>query len=125
MCLFFSHQVPDPLIQSSVPWPHRNLNQFNSHWSLIHIGPLQITLNGLSEAAVCRCSAKRVFLILFAKFKRKHLCYSSFLNKFVGPRYATLTKKRLWHRYFSVNVSKFVRTTFFVEHLRWLLLVCE
>ena len=31
-------------------------------------------------------------------------------------------KKRLWHRCFPVNFAKFLRTPFFTEHLRWLLL---
>ena len=31
-------------------------------------------------------------------------------------------KKRLEHRRFPVNISKFSRTPFFIEHLRWLLL---
>ena len=31
-------------------------------------------------------------------------------------------KKRLWHRYFPVNFAKFLRTSLFTEHLRWLLL---
>ena len=29
---------------------------------------------------------------------------------------------RLWHRCYSVNFAKFLRTPFFIEHLRWLLL---
>ena len=35
---------------------------------------------------------------------------------------ATLLKKSLWHRCFPVNFVKFLRTPFFTEHLRWLLL---
>ena len=31
-------------------------------------------------------------------------------------------KKRLWHRCFPVNLGKFLRTPFFKEHLRYLLL---
>ena len=31
-------------------------------------------------------------------------------------------KKRLWYKCFPVNFTKFLRTLFFVEHLRWLLL---
>ena len=31
-------------------------------------------------------------------------------------------KKRLWHKCFSMNFEKFLRTPFFIEHLRWLLL---
>ena len=70
----------------------------------------------------------------FAKFTGKYLCLRS----------ATLIKKRLWHRYltvnfakfqprnfikketltqvFSVNFAKFLRTPFFTECLWWLLL---
>ena len=40
-------------------------------------------------------------------------------------RPATLLKKRLWHRCFPVNYVKFPRTTFFIEHLWWLLLLNE
>ena len=47
---------------------------------------------------------------------------SLFLNKVVDFRLATFLKKRLWHRCFSVNLAKFLRTPFFTEHLRWLLL---
>ena len=39
-----------------------------------------------------------------------------------GPRSATLLKRRLWHRCFPVNFAKFLRTSFFTEHLWWLLL---
>ena len=31
-------------------------------------------------------------------------------------------KKRLWRRCFPVNFAKFLRTAFFIEHRRWLLL---
>ena len=37
---------------------------------------------------------------------------------------ATLLKKRLWHRCFPVNFSKFLGATFLTEHLRWLFLEC-
>ena len=37
-------------------------------------------------------------------------------------RPATLSKKRLWHRWFPGNLVKFLRAAFFIEHLRWLLL---
>ena len=35
---------------------------------------------------------------------------------------AVLLKKRLWQRCFLVNFAKFLRTLFFIEHLRSLLL---
>ena len=50
---------------------------------------------------------------------------SLFFNKVVALRPATLLKKKLWHRCFSVNFAKFSRTTFLIEHLWWLLLYFE
>ena len=35
---------------------------------------------------------------------------------------ASLKRKRLQHRCFSVNIAKSLRTPFLIEHLRWLLL---
>ena len=52
-----------------------------------------------------------------SKFTRKHLCQSLFSNKV-----ADLWHRWLWHRCFPVNFEKFLRTQFFIEHLRWLLL---
>ena len=34
-------------------------------------------------------------------------------------------KKRLQRRFFPVNIAKFLRTTFFIEHLWWLLLTLD
>ena len=42
----------------------------------------------------------------------KHECLSLFQIKL---------KKRLQHRCFPVNIAEFLRTTFFIENLRWLL----
>ena len=61
-------------------------------------------------------------LRIFAKFTGKHLCQGLFFNKVAGLRPATLLKKRLWHRCFPANFTKFLRTSFLTEHLRWLLL---
>ena len=36
--------------------------------------------------------------------------------------HATLLKKKLWHRFFPVDFAKFLRTSFLIEHPRWLLL---
>ena len=57
-----------------------------------------------------RCSVKTGALGNFAKFTEKYLCQSLFLNKVAGLRPAILLKKRLRHRCFPVNFSKFVRT---------------
>ena len=66
---------------------------------------------------------KRGVLKNLATFRGKHLCWSLFFNKVAGLRHAALVKKRLQHRCFSVNFAKFLRTPFFTERLRWLLLI--
>ena len=53
----------------------------------------------------------------FAKFTGKYLCQSLFVNKISGLRPATLLKKKLWHKGFPVSFMKFLRTSFFIEHL--------
>ena len=58
----------------------------------------------------------------FEKFTGKHLCQSLLFNKVAGLRTVTLLKKRFWCRCFPVNFSKFLKTPFITEHLRWLLL---
>ena len=63
-----------------------------------------------------------VVLRNFAKFTGKHLCQTLFFNKVPNLRTGTLLKKSVWHRCFPVNFAKFLRTTFFTEHLRWLFL---
>ena len=55
---------------------------------------------------------KKDVLTSFAKFTGKHLFQSLFFMK-----------KRLWHRCFTVNFAKFLRTPFLIEHLWWLLLM--
>ena len=65
---------------------------------------------------------KKCVLRNFTKFTGKHLCQSLFFSEVAGLRPATLLKKKLWHRCFPVNFAKFLRTTFFIEHLWWLLL---
>ena len=57
---------------------------------------------------------KKSVLRDFAKLTGKHLCQSLFFNE--------VLKNRLWDRCFSVNFAKLLRTPFFMEHLRWLLL---
>ena len=68
---------------------------------------------------------KKGVLTNFAKFTGKHLCHSFFFHKVANLRPATLLKMRLWHRCFTVNFAKFLRTSFFTEHLQWLLLLLD
>ena len=73
------------------------------------------------EAAVRRCSVKKVFLEISQNSQENTCARVSFLIKLQAWP-ATLLKKRLWHRCFPVNFAKFLRTPFFTEHLWWLLL---
>ena len=43
-------------------------------------------------------------------------------NKVSGLKTGNFIKKRLQHRCFPVNIAKFLRTAFFIEHLPWLFL---
>ena len=76
------------------------------NWSW-HVIIIKITHRTNCPEVFC----KKVVLRKIAKFTAKHLCL----------RPATLLKKRLWHRCFPVNFAKFLRTTFFIDHLWWLL----
>ena len=64
-----------------------------------------------------KSSIKKVLLQISQNSHENTCARVSFL---IRP--TTLLKWRLWHRCFPVNFAKFVRTPFFTEHLRWLLL---
>ena len=68
-----------------------------------------------SEAVARRCSVKKVFLEILQNLQENTRVRTSLLIK--------LLKKKPWHRCFPVNLAKFVRTPFLIEHLRWLLLL--
>ena len=55
------------------------------------------------------CSIEKGALKNLTKFTGKHLCQSLFFNKVAGLRPATLSKKRLWYKYFPVNFAEFSR----------------
>ena len=55
---------------------------------------------------------KKGVLRNFTNFTGKYLCQSLFFNKLADLRPATLLKKRLWHKCFPVNFTKFLRTPF-------------
>ena len=73
-----------------------------------------LTLSRRSRSSRPVAFCKKGVIRNFAKFTGKYLCQSL--------RPATLLKKSLWHMCFPVNFPKSLRTPFFTEHLRWLLL---
>ena len=60
---------------------------------------------------------KKGVLKNFAKSTGKRLCRSLSFNKVAGLRSAASLKKRLWHRCFSVNFAKSLRTPMYRTHL--------
>ena len=57
------------------------------------------------------------------KFRSRKTPVLEFLfNKDAGLKLSNFMKKRLQHRYFPVNIAKFLRTAFLIEHL-WCLLL--
>ena len=68
--------------------------------NILHIS---IISDVTSEAVVQRCSVKKVFLEISQNLQ-ENTCARAFFNKVAGLRPATLFKKRLWHKCFSVNL---------------------
>ena len=60
------------------------------------------------EAVVQRCSGKKVFLEISQNSLENTCARVSFWIKI------------FWRRCFSLNFVKFIRTSFYIEHLRWL-----
>ena len=48
---------------------------------------------------------------------------NSLFNKVAGLQVCSVIKQRLQHRCFPVKFAKLLRTNFFTEHPRWLLLI--
>ena len=65
------------------------------------------------EAVARGVFGKKVFLKISQNSQENTCTRVSFYKKL----------KRLWHRCFPVNFTKFLRTSFLLEHLRWLLLL--
>ena len=77
-----------------------------------------------SEAVAQTCSVKKVFLEILQNSQESTCARVSFLIKLQALP-ASLLKKRLWRRCFPLNFAKFLRTSFFREHLWWLLLFIQ
>ena len=78
----------------------------------------------LPEAVARRWSIKKSLLKILQNSQENTSARVSFLIKLQASalRPATLLKKGVWHRCFPANFKKFLRTTFFIEHL-WRLLL--
>ena len=103
------------------------MGKWKNHTWLIHdISTEDFRISNVAglypEIVVWRCYLKNGVLENFTKFTAKHLCQSLFFNQVADVKPSVLLKKWLWRRCFSVNFMTLLRTLFFIEHLRWLLL---
>ena len=74
-----------------------------------------------AEAVVRRCTSnRRPWRFCNAHMKTPVLEF--LFNKYAGLKTWNFNKNRLRHRYFPVELAKFLRTPFFTEHIQWLLL---
>ena len=83
-------------------------------WILFVSWTFFIVLSIYSSSSHQRYSIKIGVLKNFVKFTGKHLCQSLFFNKLADLRPITLLKKRIWHRCFPVDFTKFLRTPIFI-----------
>ena len=81
---------------------------------------MEIFHENTSRSIRSQMSFKIGVLKNFAIFTGKHQCWSLFFNKVACLQ--AFIKKRLQHWCFRVNIAKFFRTAFFIEHLLLLLL---
>ena len=75
-----------------------------------------------SEAAIQRCSVKKVFLKISQNSQENTCARALFFNEVADFRPVTLLKKWLWHMCFPVTFEKFLRTCILIEHFWWILL---
>ena len=92
---------------------------YRQSYSRQFASPLDLRFSHIFHYFVCcnrsshrRCSIKKAVLKNFTKFTGKHLRQSLFFNKVAALRPATLLKRKSWHRRFTVNFAKFLRTLF-------------
>ena len=98
-----------------------NFQQVNADWVESYLGPHQTFLIERYEVVVQKVSVRKGVLRNFAKLTGKDLYKSLFYNKVAGEICNFIIKETL-AQCFPVNFAKFLRTTFYIEHLWWLLL---
>ena len=83
--------------------------RFSPKQVLWHFKP-KINASKIQKQSSRGVNVEKVFLEISKQFTGKHLCQNLLLNKVAGLRPVIFLKKRLWHRCFPVNFSKFLRT---------------
>ena len=77
----------------------------------------------LSEAAVCRCSSKQVFLKISQCSQKTHV-FESLFNKAGTLKACIFIKKEIPTQVFSCEYCKIFKNSFLVEHFLFIILLC-
>ena len=86
-----------------------NLRLLGSLCNLNHLSPIIYHQMKISKKYNEQVFYKKVVLKNFAIFTEKHLRWSLFLNKNTVLQTWNFFKKRLQHKFFPVNIAKFLR----------------
>ena len=73
------------------------------------------------EVIFRRCSVIKV-LLKISQNSQGSTCVNVTILIKLQAKVCNFIRKGLWHSYFTVTFAKFLRTPFFIEDLRWLLL---
>ena len=94
---------------------HNIFTNLSPLWILLHkyFSSWEILINHLTifRSSHRRCFIKKTILKHVMTITGKHLCRRLFFNKVAGHQVCNFIKRRLQHRYFLVNIRKFVRRT--------------
>ena len=79
------------------------LHKYFSSWEILR------NYSTIFRSSHRRCFIKKAILKHFVLFTGKRLCRGLFFNKDAGHQPCNFIKKRLQHKYFLVNIRKFIR----------------
>ena len=95
-------------------------------WAVFENFALSETLANLQTldkfSFTSRSTRLQVISLKFRNIQRETPVFDSFFNNVPGLQAFNFINTKLQHRCFAVNIAKFLRTTFFIEHL-WCLLL--
>ena len=90
-------------------------------WKIKQGSQKKVSSFAATEAAVRKCSSKLVFLKTL-QYSLESTCVGVSFNKVAGLNACNFLKNRLQCKCFPVNIAKFFKTSFSIEHL-WSMLL--
>ena len=116
------------------------LEMDNVDWTFLNVINFNVEVHNVVSTLIWRCTTLRRYTTLKTTLNRRlNVCWvrcfwklcnidrkapvlESLLNKAADLKATKFTKKRLQDRGFPVNIAKFLRTPFFIEHFLYLVL---